>query len=129
MAQKWVVLETPVPAEDVVACAMIEIDPPAPQGGESRSCREGHVHYLAVHPELQRKGLGSYLLRKVERILANYGVSSIVLQFSHHREDVSAWLTRLGYKEKGGGMWPDNLQHELTRPSRYLVFKRPIPAA
>jgi len=113
----WVVLETQPPDEAVVAAALIRID---------SYVHEGHVEYLAIHPAVQRRGIGRYLMYKVENIFSNFACKDCVLQISQWRDDVQAWLKKLGYKEMGGGFWPEDQQASLTRPTMYLLYKKTL---
>ena len=61
---------------------------------------EGHrgwINYLAVHPDFQRRGLASALLRGVEQRLQAMGCAKINLQVRNSNLDVLAFYRQLGY--------------------------------
>jgi ribosomal protein S18 acetylase RimI-like enzyme len=63
---------------------------------------EGHrgsVNYLAVDPELQRRGLGRQMMAVVESRLAQLGCPKVALQIRCCNLEVAAFYRRLGYAE------------------------------
>lgn len=61
---------------------------------------EGHrgwINYLAVSPELQRKGFGGKMVREIERMLRKRGCPKINLQVRTHNKDVIRFYSSLGY--------------------------------
>lgn len=61
---------------------------------------EGHrgwINYLAVAPELQRKGLGRLMMSEAEKRLREQGCPKINLQVRTSNRGVIAFYERLGY--------------------------------
>jgi ribosomal protein S18 acetylase RimI-like enzyme len=61
---------------------------------------EGHrgwVYYVAVRPDLQRKGLGKQIMRHAETWLLEQGVPKIQLMVRESNEDVCEFYQRIGY--------------------------------
>lgn len=62
---------------------------------------EGHrgwINYLAVEPELQRKGLGRLIMSEAEQRLHEKGCPKINLQVRTSNRGVIAFYERLGYR-------------------------------
>lgn len=65
---------------------------------------EGHrgwINYLAVAPELRRRGLGRALMAEAERRLLALGCPKVNLQVRAGNESVVAFYERLGYSVDG----------------------------
>lgn len=58
----------------------------------------GWLYSVAVHPDVQRRGVGSALLREAEARLAALGCRKINLQIRAGNEAVTAFYTALGYE-------------------------------
>ena len=59
----------------------------------------GWLNYLAVEPDLQRRGLGSALVAEVERRLQARGCPKVNLQIRSENAEVIAFYAELGYRE------------------------------
>ena len=57
----------------------------------------GWVYYLAVDPAYRRKGIGTALMKKAEKLLAHIGCSKLNLQIRANNSDVQAFYEKLGY--------------------------------
>lgn len=57
----------------------------------------GWVYYVAVHPDLRRRGIGSALMRKVEEALQTTGCPKLNLQIRADNSQVQAFYESLGY--------------------------------
>ncbi len=57
----------------------------------------GWVYYLGVHPEFRRCGIGSMLMRSVEKGLIAIGCSKLNLQVRASNVDVVNFYKQLGY--------------------------------
>lgn len=110
---RWVALETPVPEERMVACCQFSI------GKEQRIAT---VNYLAA--SMRGRGIGSYLLHKVEGVALGLGMETARLHLPEWRPDLCAWLEQCGYRETGGGLWEELFDDALLRPTHYLTYER-----
>lgn len=72
--------------EHIVATAMAGFDG-----------HRGWINYLAVHPDVQRQGLGRQLVRHVEQALAAIGCPKLNLQIRTGNAQVIAFYQALGY--------------------------------
>jgi ribosomal protein S18 acetylase RimI-like enzyme len=62
---------------------------------------EGHrgwINYLAVRPELQRRGVGARLMAEAERLLEEAGCPKINLQVRSENVDAIAFYRAIGYE-------------------------------
>ena len=59
----------------------------------------GWVNYLAVAPELQRRGLGGEMMAEAERRLEALGCPKVQLQVRNDNAQAIAFYRRLGYTE------------------------------
>jgi len=77
---------------------------------------EGHrgwINYLAVHPKMQRRGLGQILMQDIESRLLALGCPKINLQIRRENSAVMAFYESLGFTEDaavslGKRIIPDN---------------------
>jgi len=58
----------------------------------------GWVHYLAVHPDHRRQGIGTALMRSVEERLTRMGCPKLNLQVRATNQVVLPFYKRLGYR-------------------------------
>ena len=91
-----------VDAGCVVACVMLT--PSSPTCGKLRQ--------MAVHPSLQRTGLGRALVRHLEQALNAQGFNEIEL---HARDHAVGFYEKLGYACEGGPFVEVGLQHFRMR--------------
>lgn len=57
----------------------------------------GWVNYLAVDPSLRNSGLGSQIMKEVERRLANIGCAKINVQIRSSNKQAVRFYKRIGY--------------------------------
>jgi ribosomal protein S18 acetylase RimI-like enzyme len=60
--------------------------------------RRGYLYHVAVHPDFQRKGYGSALLREVERRLWALGAPKIRLLVGYNNLSAVAFYRSLGFE-------------------------------
>ena len=60
--------------------------------------KEGQIRYMAVNNTIQRKGLGSKIVFKLEAIAREKGIQEMVL---NARENAISFYLSMGYKETG----------------------------
>lgn len=61
--------------------------------------RRGWIYRLAVHPNFQKKGLGSLLLKKAETALKKMGVRRVLLGIDEYNYKVIKFYKKCGYRE------------------------------
>jgi ribosomal protein S18 acetylase RimI-like enzyme len=68
--------------------------------GTSMGGYDGHrgwIYYVAVHPDHRRQGIGSALMNRVEKDLAQIGCPKINLQVRSSNHQLVLFYKRLGY--------------------------------
>jgi N-acetylglutamate synthase-like GNAT family acetyltransferase len=83
------------------------------------------IDLMAVVEELQHKGLGSWLLRRIESMAAEMGVANIIVEIAQCRDDLAAWLTRRQYERMGGYVSEELGSGIDDRPVTFLQFQVP----
>jgi hypothetical protein len=58
----------------------------------------GWIYYLVVSPEHRRRGIGTALMKRVEKELARLGCPKLNLQVRASNEEVVAFYKKLGYE-------------------------------
>eukprot|EP01034_Spumella_vulgaris_P029712 gene29712-36804_t len=119
MSTKWLVLETPVPTEDVVAAARFQIKYDTKIGYIDILCADG-VDIEDSLSVLRR------LLQKIEHIGFSHGLNKIVVGIPQWRLDTEELLTSCEYTEQSGHIYPEDRAHELTRPTMILEFHKDL---
>lgn len=76
----------------------------------------GWLYYLAVDPQLQRKGLGRAMVRHAEKWLRARGAVKVMLMVRSQNRNVRGFYDKLGYKTE-----PKNIM------ARDLVPPKPMP--
>ena len=68
--------------------------------GTAMSGFDGHrgwVYYVAVHPDYRRRGIGTALMKEVERALVKMGCPKLNLQIRAGNAQVQSFYDSLGY--------------------------------
>lgn len=143
---KWVVLETPVPEENIVAAARID----------SSTAR---VSYLCASPTISiedyqqlissssngpsvgdKLNLYKYrlvlLVARLEAVARNMSRSVLVIEAPQWRIDLENILTGaidnngnsngLGYEELSGNSWPEDKQYQLSKPTMVFDYHKQL---
>ncbi|MFI5201911.1 MAG: GNAT family N-acetyltransferase [Candidatus Kapaibacterium sp.] len=74
---------------------------------------------FAVHPEMQRTGIGSQLIELVEQRATNEGASMLALDTAETARDLIAYYTKRGYVFVQHQQWPD-MKHRSVIMSKEL---------
>lgn len=81
------------------------------------------IDLMAVAEELQRKRLGTWLLRRIESMAAEMGVERVVVEIAQCRDDIADWLTRRQYERMGGYVSEELISGIDDRPVTFLQFQ------
>lgn len=114
--KRWYVAED-VNDDDVIACVCFHID---------HDENQGYIDIFAVNVTFQNKGIGANVLRRTEAMLTSLGCSTAVITTAHWREGLMDWCGKFGYRETGGGMWPMEDAHQVTRTTRYVKLTKDL---
>lgn len=61
--------------------------------------RRGWIYHLAVHPNFQKKGLGSLLIKKAEKTLKKMGAKRVLLGVDKSNLEVLKFYKKFGYEK------------------------------
>ena len=116
MPVRWLVLETPVPEELVVAAARLRHD----------ATRNGRVDIFCAMGanSAMQQAIMKRLLSVVETVAFNIGLRSCIIEAAQWRVDLEQLLTECGYMELSGHIWPEAQQHLLTKPTMILEYHK-----
>ncbi|QOL16489.1 fatty acid biosynthesis protein FabY [Dickeya dianthicola] len=78
---------------------------------------EASIRFLAVHPDVQRKGLGTLMAMALESVARQEGVKRVVCSA---REDAMVFFSRLGFVNQGEITTP------MTTPVRHFLMIKPV---
>lgn len=118
---RWIVLDDRTPTEDVVAAAAMLVF-----GGRAGATRSAQLLVLAVKPEVQGTGAGTFLLQRCESVCRGLGCRSLGIEVAAHRDVVHEWLKRRGWTETGGGLWSE--EQWFARPTPHLILSKDLTA-
>jgi hypothetical protein len=116
MSTRWVVLETPVPEEDIVAAAKFNL-----------SSDGAVVGFIGAFKDAQstpiEKMLLARLLAKIESVVIGHGMPLLTVEVFQWQEKLMDWLSSCGYEEMGGYLSNDG---SLLRPAMVLTYKKSL---
>jgi len=120
LSVKWLVLETPVPEEQLVAALRLRrgLDQ---AGYIDILCAAGDV---AVQEQMLRR-----LLLIAETVSFNLGLKKIIVQVPEWREDLEQLLKSLSYRQLSGCAWPNGKQYQLSKPTMLLDYHKTLSSA
>lgn len=117
---RWIVLETPVPDEQIVAAARIQLD------SNDAGQRIALIQTFGYVEDTLKSSIKSQLVVQIERTLRSLGVSCLSFEVSQYREDVQSWLGGCGYKDNGGYM---STYTNYVKPTMILLYQKELTAS
>lgn len=114
MKVKWIVLETPVPEEKIVAAGRFTF----------LSDKTSYVDIICADESIE-KSL-RYLLLKIEHISFSHGQDKVVVGIPQWRSDLETVLLASEYSEQSGHIWPENTNIELIKPTMILEYHKTL---
>jgi ribosomal protein S18 acetylase RimI-like enzyme len=66
---------------------------------ERRDMRPLYVEELAVHPEWEGKGVGSFVLEQLQHLARVRGLTHLVLEVAENNEHALAWYRKRGFRK------------------------------
>lgn len=120
MSVKWLLLETPVPEEQLVAALRLRRGPDQ-AGCIDILCAAGDA---AVQECMLRR-----LLLIAETVSFNLGLKKTIVQVPEWREDLELLLKSLSYRQLSGCAWPQEKQHQLSKPTMLLDYHKTLSSA
>ena len=117
MNVRWLVLETPVPEEEIVAAMRLR----------SGSDRIGYIDVLcAAGDVVVREHILRRLLLIAETVSFNLGLKKTIVQVPEWRVDLDGLLRSLGYHQLSGSAWPLDKQFQLNKPTMLLDYHKTL---
>ena len=105
-----------MPEELIVGAARVKYD----------AARNGRVDVFCVAgADADTKlSIMKQLLSKVETVCYNLGLRSCIVEAAQWRTDLEELFNSCGYEEASGHIWPEDRQHELTKPTMVLEYHK-----
>jgi len=120
MSVRWLVLETPVPEEQLVAALRLR------QGPDKTGCIDA---LCAAGDVTVRQHVLRRLLLIAETVSFNLGLRKTIVQVPEWREDLEQLLKLLGYHQLSGSAWPQEKLHQLSKPTMLLDYHKALSSA
>jgi N-acetylglutamate synthase-like GNAT family acetyltransferase len=118
---KWIVLETPLPEELVVATCAITMTPGT--NTNNNRGKEAQIRCFSVLKSKQGQNIGNQLLRITEAICRGHGCSNVKIDIAMVRNDIIEWFKRYGYKNMAGGAW---MHDAVVDATQYLTMMKDL---
>jgi len=116
-AKRWIVLETPVPEEIVVAAARLHLS--------MLEGRRGVVDLICACGGPNQTDLCNQLLARVEGIARGQGIEVLVVETTQWRDDMQTWLESCGYVDRSGRA---SSEAGLIKPTAILEYQKDLRA-
>ncbi len=91
----------------------------------------GYFGMLSSRPSGQGRGLGRFLVARVEELAIAEGCTEMTLSVVDLREELFPWYRKLGYRECGAEPWPFGETEPVRRLVHFVLLSKPLsrPAA
>ena len=102
-----------------------------PRYFEKRDMRPLFVDELAVHPEFNGRGVGTFVLEQLHHIARVHGLNALVLEVAENNENALNWYKKRAFKKLDAAIFmacPVEIEPELL-PPRELPPAKDAPAA
>eukprot|EP01041_Mallomonas_annulata_P004984 gene4984-9960_t len=120
MTSRWLVLETPIPEENIVACGRLKFV-------NNSNIKCGIIDIIGVSGDISNQTqLYGQLLRHIEVILGSHGCRTSVIYVPQWREDLLQIFIQLGYEDLGGHEWPLENKEILLKPTMILEMQKTL---
>jgi ribosomal protein S18 acetylase RimI-like enzyme len=90
-----------------------------PRYFEKREMRPLFVDELAVHPQYNGKGVGSFVLEQLHHLARVHGLNHLVLEVAENNENALAWYKKRSFKKLDAAIFmaaPVHTEPELLAP-------------
>ena len=90
-----------------------------PRYFEKREMRPLFVDELAVHPQYNGKGVGSFVLEQLHHLARVHGLNHLVLEVAENNENALAWYKKRSFKKLDAAIFmaaPVQTEPELLPP-------------
>jgi hypothetical protein len=117
---KWIVLETPYPAEEMVAFARFFAD-------SAERCAQVVTFGAIGDSDEQRETRLKFILHKVEHIASSQRLLYIRIRIAQWDSRCQQLVESLGFVDNSGGEWPEDEAEMIWVPTMLLNFSKRIP--
>jgi len=97
-----------------------------PRYFEKRDMRPLFVDELAVHPEYNGRGVGTFVLEQLHHIARVHGLNSLVLEVAENNENALNWYKKRAFKKLDAAIFmacPVEIEPELLPPRELPASK------
>ncbi len=101
-----------------------------PRYFEKREMRPLFVDELAVHPDYNGRGVGTFVLEQLHHIARVHGLNTLVLEVAENNENALNWYKKRAFKKLDAAIFmgcPVELEPELRPPRELSPAKEPPP--
>ena len=101
-----------------------------PRYFEKREMRPLFVDELAVHPEYNGRGVGTFVLEQLHHIARVHGLNTLVLEVAENNENALNWYKKRAFKKIDAAIFmacPVEIEPELLPPRELPAAKEPEP--
>ena len=101
-----------------------------PRYFEKRDMRPLFVDELAVHPEYNGRGVGTFVLEQLHHIARVHGLNSLVLEVAENNENALNWYKKRAFKKLDAAIFmacPVEIEPELLPPRELPAAKEATP--
>jgi ribosomal protein S18 acetylase RimI-like enzyme len=102
-----------------------------PRYFEKRDLRPLFVDELAVHPEYNGRGVGTFVLEQLHHIARVHGLNTLVLEVAENNENALTWYKKRAFKKLDAAIFmacPVEIEPELLPPRELPPAKEPMPS-
>jgi ribosomal protein S18 acetylase RimI-like enzyme len=100
-----------------------------PRYFEKRDLRPLFVDELAVHPEYNGRGVGTFVLEQLQHIARVHGLNTLVLEVAENNENALNWYKKRAFKKLDAAIFmacPVEIEPELLPPRELPPTKQPV---
>ncbi len=102
-----------------------------PRYFEKRDMRPLFVDELAVHPEFNGRGVGTFVLEQLHHIARVHGLNSLVLEVAENNDNALNWYKKRAFKKLDAAIFmacPVEIEPELLPPRELPAAKEAPPS-
>jgi len=99
-----------------------------PRYFEKREMKPLFVDELAVHPDWNGKGVGSFVMEQLHHLARVHGLNHLVLEVAENNESALSWYRKRNFKKLDAAIFmaaPVDIEPELLPPRKLPTSRRP----
>ena len=102
-----------------------------PRYFEKRDMRPLFIDELAVHPHMNGRGVGSFVLEQLHHLARVHGLNQLVLEVAENNERALSWYKKRTFKKLDAAIFmaaPVRIDDELLPPRALPPLREPVSA-